>query len=120
MLFRGMWFGINLGFFVEDLPIFAVLRHVLEIGNVVLDLGLRMDDIVRLLNFNRFFDTPVLHASFVLILGKHLVLIVCLIRRARRSFFMILVKHNKVVSHYRSAISYLQRHVFYRLLESVG
>ena len=120
VLLRRMRLSINLRFFIENFSIFAVLRHVLEVGDMILDLWLGMHNVVGLLNFNRLFNSPVVHTCLVLIFWRHHILVVSLVRRAGRGFFMmILVKHYKVFSHHRPPISYLQGKVLNRLLESM-
>ena len=118
VLLRRMRLSINLRFFIENFSIFAVLRHVLEVSDMILDLWLGMHNVVGLFNFNRFFDSFVVHTCLVLIFWRRHILVVSLVRRAGRGFFMmILMKHNKVFSHHRPPISYLQGQVLNRLLE---
>jgi hypothetical protein len=83
VLLRGMRFCVNLRLLIKDLPVFAVLRHIFEVGNMVFDLGLCVHNVVRLLDFDWIFDALIIHPRFVLVLGHHYVLIVGLVSRAR-------------------------------------
>lgn len=78
-----MRFCKNLGLLRKYALVLPRLRHRLEVGNVVFDLGLGVFNIARFLHLNRFFERFVVHPCFVLVLGHHGGMHVGLIRAAR-------------------------------------
>lgn len=78
-----MRFCKDLGLLRKYALVLPRLRHRLEVGNVVFDLGLGVLNIARFLHFHGFFKRFIVHPCLVFVLRHHRGMHVGLIRAAR-------------------------------------
>lgn len=120
ILLRRMRLCENLRFFVKNLTVFTTFRHVLEVCNMVLYLGLCINNIRRLWSFWKLIILSlVVHSCLVFVFWNDNVLVMRLVCRTRGRTLML---HNNIVLlffRYNSALNNLAWIFLYWLLKSM-